>query len=199
VISLLIVISAEAVLAEEGRLKVMVDETFPLERRRVLSPLNGGVIAVSSALPTLLRSINERNPMFERFRHKTTTATVAALLAALGVGGVALAQPGSSQSQQQSGAVHQSSSKPTAEAPGTESSAPENSAADPDNIQNGDQIGTESEMNDASDKSDANEKGEQESTNEQESSSEVPDDDGPGGHADEPGNPNADHQAQGQE
>jgi hypothetical protein len=29
--------------------------------------------------------------------------------------------------------------------------------------------------------------------------SEVPDNDGPGGHADEPGNPSADHQAQGQE
>jgi hypothetical protein len=28
---------------------------------------------------------------------------------------------------------------------------------------------------------------------------EVPDDDGPGGHADEPGNPNADHQFEGKE
>jgi len=32
-----------------------------------------------------------------------------------------------------------------------------------------------------------------------ESASEVPEDDGPGGHADEPGNPNADHQFEGQE
>jgi hypothetical protein len=32
-----------------------------------------------------------------------------------------------------------------------------------------------------------------------ETGSEVPDDDGPGGHADEPGNPNADHQFEGQE
>ena len=32
-----------------------------------------------------------------------------------------------------------------------------------------------------------------------ESGSEVPGDDGPGGHADEPSNPNADHQFEGQE
>jgi hypothetical protein len=32
-----------------------------------------------------------------------------------------------------------------------------------------------------------------------ESASEIPGDDGPGGHADEPGNPNADHQFEGQE
>lgn len=47
---------------------------------------------------------------------------------------------------------------------------------------------------------DATEVGQPESKGaEQESATEVPGDDGPGGHADEPGNPNADHQFEGQE
>ena len=47
---------------------------------------------------------------------------------------------------------------------------------------------------------DATEVGQPESKGaEQESAAEVPESDGPGGHADEPGNPNADHQFEGQE
>jgi cell division septation protein DedD len=47
-------------------------------------------------------------------------------------------------------------------------------------------------------KAETNEKAES-PENAGEAGSEVPDDDGPGGHADEPGNPNADHQFEGQE
>ena len=63
--------------------------------------------------------------MFERFTRKSLTATVAALVAALGVGGVAVAQSSGSGSQ-----------PPAAT---QQSTAPENSATDTDNIQSGDQ------------------------------------------------------------
>lgn len=114
--------------------------------------------------------------MFERFTRKSLAATAAALLAALGVGGAAIAQSGpSSPPSQQDPPAGQVS-----EAPGVESQAPENSATDGDNIQ--DTTSKDSPAEAA-----------------QESSSEVPGGDGPGGHADEPGNPNADHQFQGVE
>jgi hypothetical protein len=115
--------------------------------------------------------------MFERFTRKSLGATAAALLAAAGVGGVAIAQSGSPS------APPQKADTPAAEVretPGQESKAPENSATDPDNVQ------------DTTSKDSPAEAG-------QESSAEVPGDDGPGGHADEPGNPNADHQFQGVE
>jgi ABC-type phosphate transport system substrate-binding protein len=104
--------------------------------------------------------------MFERFKRKSLTATVAALVAALGVGGVAVAQSSGSGTQ--------------APAASHQSAAPENSATDTDNIQSGDQT--------SPDPAGAAEK---ESATEQEPGSEVPGDDGPGGHADEPANPNA--------
>lgn len=120
--------------------------------------------------------------MFERFTRKSLTATAAALLAALGVGGAALAQ--SSQSGTQTAPPAASQPKDATEVPGQESNAPENSATDPDNVQSGDQTGPETGR---------------ESATEQESGSEKVNDDGPGGHADEPANPNADHQFQGKE
>jgi hypothetical protein len=96
--------------------------------------------------------------MFERFSRKSMAATGAALLAGLGVSGVAVAQ--SSHGTSQSPKVGSKSAK---EAPGTEQS--------PASEQPGsEQPGSETSNND-----------------------------GPGGHADEPGNPNADHQFQGQE
>jgi hypothetical protein len=121
--------------------------------------------------------------MFEKFTRKSATATLAGLLAALGVGGVAVAQSSGSQSGPSAGPA----AGQVQEVPGQESTAPENSATDTDNIQAGDQT--------APDPAGAA----QESGTEQESGSEVPNDDGPGGHADEPGNPNADHQFQGVE
>ncbi len=124
--------------------------------------------------------------MFERFHRKSAVATVAALLAALGAGGVAIAQSGGSKAQPTLGAPPAKSTpeaQEAPEAPGQESNAPENSAADPDDVQQGDQSGPDTEQ----------------PGTEKESGSEKVDDDGPGGHADEPGNPNADHQAQGQE
>ena len=134
--------------------------------------------------------------MFERFHQKSAKASVAAILAALGVGGVALAESGgtsSSSSQSPAPATAQSPTSPgsqATEAPGQESNALENSAADRDDLQQGDQREPSGSAGAGSEK---------ESATEQESGSEKVDDDGPGGHADEPANPNADHQAQGQE
>jgi len=66
---------------------------------------------------------------------------------------------------------------------------PENSAADPDNVQD------ENGKDDASEASESAE-GPEKAEKPGQEGSEVPNDDGPGGHADEPGNPNADHQFQ---
>jgi len=115
--------------------------------------------------------------MIDRLKSKTAVVTVASLVAALGVGGVALAQNnsgGSTPSHAAQAKVKPTTTKGTSEAPGQESNAPDNSAGDRDNVQSGDQSS-------------------------EESSSEVPGNDGPGGHADEPGNANAGHQATGQE
>jgi hypothetical protein len=114
--------------------------------------------------------------MIDRLKSKTAVATVASLVAALGVGGVALAQnnSGSSTPPAAQAKVKPTTTKRTSEAPGQESNAPDKSAGDRDNVQSGDQSS-------------------------EESGSEVQGNDGPGGHADEPGNPNADHQATGQE
>jgi hypothetical protein len=166
--------------------------------------------------------------MFERFSRKSMAATGAALLAALGVSGVAIAQGGNGASpspKAQSSAAQAQST----ETPGVESNAPENSAKDGDNVQytapgdpdyKGAATGkTSTVANTSSASRSAGSKSaestsaaeapgtEQSPASEQsgseqpgtESGSEVSNNDGPGGHADEPGNPNADHQFQGQE
>jgi hypothetical protein len=149
--------------------------------------------------------------VFERFTRKSMATTGAALLAALGVSGVAIAQTNNSTSPpakvQSAPAPGQSNEKP-----GVESNAPENSKTDPDNVQYtapGDAnaniaAATASASTSVGSKSSAEKPGtEQSAASEQSGSeqrgSEVSNDDGPGGHADEPGNPNADHQFQGKE
>lgn len=114
--------------------------------------------------------------MIEQLKvRKTVAALAAAAITALSVGGIALAQSGSSPPKQPA----QTTSTP---AEGTaESAAPENSGTDPDNVQD------ENGKDNATEKSEPAE------------GPELPGDDGPGGHADEPGNPNADHQHEGQE
>ena len=105
------------------------------------------------------------------------------VVAALGFGGSALAAAGAApvtptveqttgpdNDQIQSG--NQTAPDTATEAPGTE--AQDSSSQGPN----------DTEMQDGSQES---------------SGSEVPNNDGPGGHADEPGNPNADHQASGQQ
>jgi cytoskeletal protein RodZ len=146
--------------------------------------------------------------MFERFTRKSMAATGAALLAALGVSGVAIAQSGNG-------------TPASPEKPGVESNAPENSAKDGDNVQYtapGDpdakaaatsSKSTASASNASATQSTASKSAaeapgtEQPAASEQSGAeqpgSETSKDDGPGGHADEPGNPNADHQFQGQE
>ena len=154
--------------------------------------------------------------MFERFRGKTAAATAAALLAALGVGGIAAAQNGSTAPPAQTPAASssQSSSAPSSaatEVPGQESNAPENSAADPDNVQQGDtaitgKAAAAADVPTAGDTPDTRTAdvptaGDTPDTGSaaEAPGSEVAGDDGPGGHADEPGNPTADHQATGVE
>lgn len=116
-------------------------------------------------------------------RIKKTVAAVVAI-GALAVGGSALAQAGGGSGDQatpQAGQVTEATES-------SESAAPENSAADPDNIQEegGSEKGEPAEANEPAGAEEAE-------------GSEVPGDDGPGGHADEPENPNANHQFEGKE
>jgi hypothetical protein len=124
-------------------------------------------------------------------RAKKVLAGIAAL-AALAFGGAAIAQAGGGSQDQQA-----ASSPATQPAEQGESAAAENSATDPDNVQ--DETGNDQgekgggpEGSETPDGAEAPEADEQQG-------SEVPGDDGPGGHADEPSNPNADHQFQGKE
>jgi uncharacterized protein HemX len=106
--------------------------------------------------------------------------TAVAAIAALATGGAVFAQAQNGSTQQQ--------------APAAEKGAPENSATDKDNVQD------ENGKDDASEKPEKGEKGDKadKADKAEQAGSEVPGDDGPGGHADEPGNPNADNQSQGQ-
>lgn len=105
-----------------------------------------------------------------------------AALVALAVGGAAFAQAGGdpAKKQDQPAAETETGKGDASEKGEREGKEAESSATDRDNIQ------------DENGKDDATEKGEFEG-------SEVPGDDGPGGHADEPGDPNADHQFEGKE
>lgn len=118
---------------------------------------------------------------------KTVAAAVA--IGALAVGGSALAQAGNGSGDQatpQAGQVNEATE-------GIESTAPENSAADPDNVQEegGSEKGEPAEANGPA--------GAEQSEAQEAEASEVPGDDGPNGHADEPQNPNANHQFEGKE
>ena len=84
--------------------------------------------------------------------------------------------------------------------------APPPASAPADTAQQGDQTAPDkagatenAAETSSSEKADAPEPAESSSESATESASEVPGNDGPGGHADEPGNANADHQFQGQE
>ena len=136
--------------------------------------------------------------MFERLKSKTAVATTASLIAALGVGGVALAQNSGNATPSQK-------ANPVAKVQAQPSKAQETSGPDTDKVQSGDQStpdtgsaqeqpGTETSDGGAQEQpgTETNDSGEQ-------PGSEVSNNDGPGGHADEPGNASADHQAQGQE
>ena len=117
-------------------------------------------------------------------RIKTTFGAVAAL-AALALGGSAIAGAASNQPSKppaQSSTVQPQSSKAPSQSKGAESNAPENSGTDPDNVQDTttpDAPGTSGE------------------TSSESAGESAPNSDGPGGHADEPVNPNANNQAQG--
>ena len=108
----------------------------------------------------------------------------AAALAALALGGSAIA--GAQQDNQKP-------STPNPPAQTQESTAPENSATDRDNIQ------STTDPDPAGSSESAESPGSEKAETPGSESAEVPGDDGPGGHADEPANPNANHQYQGVE
>ena len=123
--------------------------------------------------------------MFDRLKSKTAVATAASLIAALGVGGVAVAQ--NSGSSTASSTPHVRSS----EMPGQESQAPDNRATDQDNVQAGDQSGSDKVTTDSS----SSDQETNDSSDSERSASEQSGSDGPGDHADQ----GADHEASGQE
>jgi hypothetical protein len=130
--------------------------------------------------------------MFERLKSKTAVATTASLIAALGVGGVAVAQnSGNSTPAQKASPVVKVKSKKAATAP---NAAENTSGPDTDTVQSGDQSTPDTGSSSEAPGTETNDSGSAEQPG-----SEVSNNDGPGGHADEPGNANADHQAQGQE
>jgi hypothetical protein len=138
--------------------------------------------------------------MFERLKSKTAVATTASLIAALGVGGVAVAQNSGNATPAQK-------ANPVAKVQAQSSKAQEStSGPDTDNVQSGDQSAPDQGGAQEPAGTETNDSGAQEQagteTNDgsgEQPGSEVSNNDGPGGHADEPGNANADHQAQGQE
>jgi len=124
--------------------------------------------------------------MFERFGRRSVQATVAGLLAALGVAGIATAQGSGSAAK-----------APTPAA--VKAQAPD--PAGPNDKADGatDPAGANDKADAATDPAGANDKADGGAEKpDTESGSEVPGNDGPGGHADEPGNPNANTQQQGQ-
>ena len=126
-----------------------------------------------------------------------------AALAALAFGGATLASAGSKASPPAAPAQAQENTPGDADnvqqgdqtapdntaAEQPENAAGEESGSDADNVQEGVQTTPDNAAGEQPDST-------SESTAETES---APGSDGPGGHADEPGNPNADHQAEGQE
>ena len=119
-------------------------------------------------------------------RRLTKLGAALAALAALAIGGSALASAtgGSSQQTKVPAVVQKDSAKADA--------VPNEPAEKGDS----DSIQDESGKDDASEPAEG---AENETAETAETGNEVPGDDGPGGHADEPGNPNADHQSEGQE
>jgi hypothetical protein len=147
--------------------------------------------------------------MFDRSR-RTLAATAAAFFAALGLGGVAIASSGNGSQPANPPAHTSSAAVKSSETPGVESTAPENSATDPDNVQytgpndpDAKKAGATKTVAASSSTPEApgteQSPATEQSGGAEQPGSEVPGDDGPGGHADEPGNPNADHQFQGKQ
>ena len=136
------------------------------------------------------------------------TIVVLAGAATLAVGGAAYAASGHHAAHSHSGAANarmmaaeptspdtdniQSGDQTTLDAAAQVKSTSKQPSADTDNVQSGDQTALDNGANARSAPT-----GEQ--AGESGGGSEVAGNDGPGGHADEPGNPNADHQFQGQE
>jgi hypothetical protein len=132
--------------------------------------------------------------MFERFRSKSLTATAAGLLAALGVGGVALAQSGTSATK--------------TPAPATAPAAESTTGPDTDSVQQGDQttpdVGSATASSAAASSTPeapgaAEAPGASEAPGAPEAAgSETGPSDGPGGYADNPNDASANTQQQGQ-
>ncbi len=115
--------------------------------------------------------------MFERFNRRSATLTATALIATMGLGGAAIAASGSAKHPAKAVVAQSQTSSETTSGPDT------------DNVN--DQVGDQNTPDAAS--AAAEKTGTESATSETATAS-----DGPGGHADEPGNPNANNQAQGE-
>jgi len=130
---------------------------------------------------------NEKDTMLGRFRgRRSFTAAAAAVIAAMGITGAAVAKTGGNSSTPAKATTTQQSSPtaPDAETPDANEPADANDPAD------------KAGANEPADKADANEAPDanEPADNGKESANKAPDSDGPGGHADEPANPNANTQ-----
>ena len=147
------------------------------------------------------------------FKHGKKILLGAGVLAALSFGGSALASAGAAPvsqvpvntpAQESTGVDHdqvqsgdQSGPDTAAEAPGTEKADGLNGKSDAE-MQDGPQDKENNNGAADAETQDGSETG-GEAGSQEASGSEVPGNDGRGGHADEPGNPNANHQASGQQ
>ena len=142
-------------------------------------------------------------------KHIKKTAVGLAALVALALGGSALAQAGGTTAKPTPAATSSASEAPGVEtAPGSDGPnghadetkatsatvAQKSSATDTDNVQSGDKSAPETPDATGSESAQENPESAGETPR-----SETSGNDGPGGHADEPGNPNADHLNEGTE
>jgi hypothetical protein len=123
--------------------------------------------------------------MFDRHWNKIA-GLGAALIASMGLGGAALAA--------NNGTAPSKAPAPVV----STATTPSSTTQTPDKETNDGSTAPDKETSDAAE-APGTETSDGAETPGQESGSEQPDNDGPGGHADEPGNPSADHQAQGNE
>ncbi|MFN8604451.1 MAG: hypothetical protein U0842_28565 [Candidatus Binatia bacterium] len=136
-------------------------------------------------------------------KHTKKVMVGVAALAAMALGGSALAQAGNPPAKPAPASTPATAVNQTTTGSGADNSqGGDQSASDTDNVRSGDQSApdttsaTGDKESSSSEQSDA---GEQPDTPGENVGSETPGNDGPGGHADEPGNAGADHQFEGQE
>jgi hypothetical protein len=138
------------------------------------------------------------------FKQGRKILLVGGALAAVSFGGSALAAAGAApvKTMPTKAATHQATPQKSAK---VSTGAESTSGPDTDNVQSGDQtspdngnLASEAPGTETSDGSGTEAPGTETADGTEQAGSEVSNDDGPGGHADEPSNPNATHEASGQ-